>query len=339
MRKKLLRALIFIMSCFAFAQDLILVADFVHYQDESSTEREKNAALEVYSGLKEMYFKNLIRFEYVSAESGAYIMSSLEAEKLAIKNSSNFVLYGYVRENERTVTAELKLYDAAKKQVIKQFYSLEEKGEQERFIKELCLHIRNYFYEEAGIENADDGEAVRDFEVKVPFSLGYWLICDRKWSEVLYPVICLTAGAEFIPGGKVMQLLGREWNVSIRPALSYSYAFGNKKYYESYLNDIGFSVPLLFNLYLTDKTKVSAGSGLFYEADILSFKKKYEEKQMYFENRAGFSVNALYSLEAGKNVEVFVEAEGDFYFTEKIFNKAKVKLGASYSLNKKGVRK
>ncbi len=345
MLKKLLLAGIMFISQFVWAKDIVLITPFADYatgtetgENESAVSYGKRTALKIKECLEKIYFRNFISFEYREAENGESVSSSLEAEKLSAEYKSDFVLYGFIKESQKILSAELKLYDAGKRQVIKQFYAMDEKREFERFVEVLSIHIKDYFYEKAGMDNFEENEAQRDFEIKFMFSPGYYFICEENWNKVLYSVFCADTGFEIIPGGKVLCIYDKEWNLSMRPQISYRYALGNKKYYESYLNSVSFCVPVLVNLYFSDINKVSMGAGLFYEAGFLSFKKKYEEKKMYFENQGGVSLNLLYSMKTGNKTSVFTEIEGNLYFTRNSFNTVKIKLGIERSLYKKGVK-
>jgi hypothetical protein len=153
--------------------------------------------------------------------------SFLDAARLSEWGGYQYLLYGYVKKGEYSYSAEVKLLERERKEVVSVFFAGDDRAHYQRLMDDLAGKILDYFYREVGVQAPEKGPEPERNLLSFPLSLGYWTPAVRDWGRVVAGLGALNAGVRFIPV--------RNGNLYFSLGADLEYALGmNEQSYESF---------------------------------------------------------------------------------------------------------
>ena len=227
----------------------------------------------------------------------------------------DYLLYGYVTKRSHTFQMEVRLFDYGKRQVLQSFFGMDDGGNYERMVKDVCLKILSYIGNTLNVALKPEKTAMT--RISVPAFLGYWTPADTDWVKVMLGTFTAGSGFEFVPSDNMFVLRGLKFYVSTGAELRYRLGVGNPDGYEAYNHTLFFTAPVRLNVLLYGQHELSFGPGFAYFLEFFSMKDKYDKTRVHVYNNVGFNLCLAYRFLLNDKMTLFFRNDFDFLFNEK----------------------
>ena len=166
----------------ASASEIKIAPLAVYDGDGNKTEAPYNPSKAIHDELEKRWFGGLINFSHISESKYGIPVTIIDAHKICASESADYLIYGYLKQNESSWLCEVKLYDANGKKLIKEFFAGDSIDHYDRLINILCQNILFGIEEITGL-NKDElrQKKTRPMELRIPVSLFYWSPVDSDW--------------------------------------------------------------------------------------------------------------------------------------------------------------
>lgn len=321
--------------CRIFSSEMILTPLVVYDISGNKIDLDENPAETIYKQLKTHWFEGLLKFSYLSDQETGFVYTLMDANALCVSNKKDYLFYGYIQKNEGNWLGNVKLYDAAKKKVIREFYSSDDIEHYGRFIENLKNNIVDGLMNIAGLSNDDlIEEKIRPAELKIPISVYYWSPIDKVWDRVLMGVVGANIGLEFYPSQKNVVYRSKLIDFSILLKFEYDYGKNQKDTYPLNLNTVKVGLPVIFHLHNNTRNTLYTGFGINYGVEMLNYIPKYEDERFLYQNTISGEIIAGYEYNLNRYLNLFSEVSVDIRIWHGNFVSVKPTLGLSINLFK-----
>ena len=319
----------------ASASEIKIAPLAVYDGDGNKTEAPYNPSKAIHDELEKRWFGGLINFSHISESKYGIPVTIIDAHKICASESTDYLIYGYLKKNESSWLCEVKLYDANGKKIIKEFFAGDSIDHYERLINVLCQNILFGIEEISGL-NKDElrQEKTRPMEFRIPVSLFYWSPVDSDWGDKLLEIAAVNAGLELYPPQPVIVSNGKLMDFSARFNLSWNIGINKKNTYPLVINTMAISLPVLLHVHFNERHSLYGGFGLAYNIELMSIKPKYENEKFLYQNVFSFETIAGYEFDINDKAHLFAEMAFDFHLLGDGFVSVKPCLGASFNIFK-----
>lgn len=314
----------------AFATEIKTAPLAVYDGNGNKTTAPFSPSKAINAELEKHWFEGLVSFANIAETKYGIPVTIIDANKICVSEKSDYLIYGYVKKNETSWFAEIKLYDANEKKIVKEFFAGDSLDNYERFIKVLCQNILSGIEEITGI-NQDElkQEKTRPMELRIPASLFYWSPIDGAWSDKILGIAGLNAGVEFYPPFPINIFSGKLVDFSTRLNLSWDIGINHKTTYPLVINTVALSAPVFLHVHYNERHSIYAGLGFAYELELMTIRSKHEDKEFYYQNMFSFETTAGYNFNLNDYIDLFAEITFDFHLSGDGFASIKPCLGVS----------
>lgn len=315
MKNVFVLALIHLLSFSAFSET-VLISQFVTLdKDNKKIELKEKPSKKIYDELTKEWFNGLLQFNLLSKEKYGEAYTILDANKICSSENKNYLLYGYIQKNANSYFANLKLYSATEKKIVKEFFASDDTEHYDRLLGNLSRNIieefRNLF---ALTDLVQEEKKMREVEVNLPMTLFYWNPIDEKWTRKLLGVMGTSVGVEFYPKQPDMVLQNVKVDFFARLNIVYSIGINHKKVYPFVFNSLQVASPAFVHFHFTDEHSFYFGLGPFYEINFMNIKQRHEDDKLLYENACGLNIVLGYEYFFNERVSFFGEIDFDFLF-------------------------
>lgn len=326
--------LCFLFFLFSLSGETILVAPVVVYDKESKRiETKEDPSVIMCREFSSRWFEGLIHFENLGRKKYGEILNILDASRVCTAENVEFMLYGYIQNNEGNWFGNIKLYDSQKKKIIKEFYCADSLEHYERFLASLAHNILEEITELTGIESDTLNKTdIRPVELTLPVSLFYWTPVDPKWNSRILGIAGTEIAAEFYPQQPLISIKEKQIDFSIRLVLFWDCGINQRKCFPLFMNNISVYSSAVIHVHFDKQHSVYAGAGPGYALELIKIEPKYEDPKLYYQN--AFYVECLSGYEFCFNdkLNFFAENALAFYMTGGQLVTIKQKLGVSFHI-------
>ena len=301
----------FLFSYFSFSSEIKIAPISVFDGSGNKVTPPFNPSKAIQSELEKHWFEGVISFSLLNEEMYGIPVTIIDANKICVNEKVDYLIYGFIKKNEKNWFAEIKLYDSNEKKIKQDFFASDNIEHYERLINNLC-----------------------QMELNIPAALFYWTPIDSKWGNKILGIAGLSTGVEFYPPQPIIIFKEKLFEFSIRTNLSWNIGINKKKTYPLILNTIAVSLPVLLHMHFDKRNSLYFGFGLAYEAELMSIRPKYEDKQFLYQNIISFETIAGYEFNLNEKINLFAELIFDFHMLGDGFVSVKPCLGASFNVFK-----
>ena len=336
MNRKFFCFIVFLFSSFTVFASEILIAPIAVYDsngDKTSVPNTPDKA--IYTELEKHWFEGLINFSCLREKNYGIPVSIIDANKICISESVDYLIYGYVKKNETSWNGEVKLYDAANKKIIKEFFASDSIEQYDRFINVLCQNVLSGIEEISGLNKNDlKKNETRLIELYIPVSLFYWTPIDSGWGSRILGIAGLSTGLEFFLPQPIMVTKGNLIDFSARFNLAWDIGINKKTSYPLILNTVEIGLPVILHLHFNEFHSLYGGLGLAYNIELMSIRPKYEDKQFLYQNVLSFETVAGYEFAPNEKIKLFSEIVFTYHMLGDGFVSIKSSIGVSFNVFK-----
>jgi len=319
----------------SFASEIKVAPFAVYDSDGNKAAPPVNPSKAVHAELEKHWFEGLVNFSRLSESEAGTPVTIIEANKICESLKADYLLYGYIKKNETSWMADIKLYDAAKKKIAKEFFASDGADHYDRMLDVLCRNILSGIEETTGL-NQDElkKEKTRPMELNVATSLFYWSPIDGGWGNKILGIAGVNAGLEFYPPQPIVALNGKLIDFSAKLNLMWDIGVNKKGSYPLVINSMAISLPAFMRIHFTERHSTYVGLGLSYGIEFMSIRPKYEEKQFLHQNAFSFESTVGYEFNLNELVNLFAEITFDWHLAGDGFVSVRPGLGASFNVFK-----
>ena len=340
MKRKILY-LAFLLSCGMLSGlEVIHIAPFYHIDETKDEVRpSNNHHKKLIEKLQSVETGLQLIFTLTQEERGQNPPQSLaEAIRVARNEQANYLLYGYFAEKDYTMYAEVKLLDYESRSLARIFYSVDDLDNHDRLLSDLSTKILAFVEETYNIKILE--HEMEHSEWRMYGELGYWTPMGSDWTRLMIGTGAAAAGIRFIPNDRLAIKRGFLLSLSAGLELSYKFGLGNPDLYAAYDHTLTIGLPFRLHAKLNPQHSISAGIGLLYTFDFLSFKDPHDDREMKIFRGLGNSLMAGYGFRMKENISVTADNRFEFHYYDRILATYSLRIGIEYLLSRKeAVRK
>jgi len=226
-----------------------------------------------------------IRF-VASGRDAGLPSSFLEAMRLCQKNSYEYLIYGYIKDDSGVLSAELRLISRDDRAQIASFLAADDSAHAERFTADLSAKIEDFFNGAMGW--AEKKMMPERRLLALGFSAAWWTPIGA-WGPGLRGICEGGLRVRYVPGPWLLDLWGREASVGLGLRLEYAAGMNGEAYEPAFLHCIRLSLPADLAVSLGRGFFLDAGIAPLVEFEILDQSRKYTGEYLGYGVGAGFS--------------------------------------------------
>lgn len=328
--------LIPILTVTSFASEIMIAPLAVYDGNGDRTVPPSNPSETIRKELDRHWFEGLLNFSCPNESKVSVPVTVVDANRVCITESSDYLLYGYIKKNENSWQAEIKMFSASERKIIKEFFAGDSIEHYDRMLNDLCRNILYGIEEITGL-NKDQirEENTREMELNIPASIFYWNPIDNGWGGKILGIAGLSAGADFYPVQKIKIKNGKLVDYSLRLNLAWDIGVNKKETYPLVINSISIALPFLVHAHLDERHTFYGGTGFGYEAEFMSIRPKYEGKKILYQNV--FLLETIFGYEYNFNefINLYTEMAVDNHLMGDGFVAIKTCFGVSFKIYKK----
>ena len=222
------------------------------------------------------------------------IRTYLDAARLCQSRGYGYLLYGFVKRGEFSVTAEVKLLDAEKAVVAASFFNTDDSSHYPRLMKNLAVRIEDYFAADIGLNPPKRKQETQRNLLSIPVSLGYWTPAGGEWSTVLAGLASVSLGARFVPANPLFTFLARPWFVALGIQAEYSLGLNQPGYESFLLHEARVRFPVELGAEISTGHVIAVLGGPLFIVDAIVQDRLYASSSTSVTTVGGVSLGAYY---------------------------------------------
>jgi hypothetical protein len=304
----------------------------ISYVDETQDRVDQSSSVqsELLAGLRAVPTGTALQFFSVRNSVILSPQSLLEAARICRAENLEYLLYGYVAKKDYTVTAEIKLFEAASGRVLQVFYSADDHAHYERMIRDVAGKILAYVIEEFRLEVLE--KKTEYAHLSLPITLGYWTPLQAQWTDVLLGTAVLSGGITYIPTDNLFVEWGMPFYNSLSCELSYRFGIGNPDAYKAFDHSIAVMLPLRLHARLSESQNIFIGIGPLYAVDILQIQEKYKPAATKLYGVVGIAVSLGCGFKLDEAKSLIFDNIAEFRFYDTIMPVYSLRVGLDFRL-------
>lgn len=167
MNKKIyVLGLFFFLFQFVFAEKVLISPIITYGRDiEEIDNYAINLKEKLHNDLESYWFEGFFEFETLDESEVGKVLTVLDARNICLTKNEEYIIYGYIQQNDKSWYGNLKLYSKSHKKILKEFFSSDDILSFERFCNTLINNIAYGLKEISGIE-----ETIVKDDLTEPFS-------------------------------------------------------------------------------------------------------------------------------------------------------------------------
>ena len=244
---------------------------------------------------------------------GGPVRSFLDASLLCQKQGYGFLLYGYVRRSEFSLSAEVKLLDSEKNEVAANFFNSDDRDHYTRLMHDLAARIVDYFYNDVGLKPARKISPRRNL-LGFSFSLGYWTPAGKEWGSVLTGLGSVSTGISFIPSFPLFLLMSREWYVSLGADVEYGLGMNQPAHESFFLHSAKLRLPVELFAQVGAGHAFGFGAGPLFQIDTMVQDRLHDSQFVAVTAVSGMAISGEYRYAASQLFSVSLATVIDIAF-------------------------
>lgn len=273
---------------------------------------------------------NTIRLMYAGEDEP--VLSLIDAGSHAMKNSTNYLLYGKIQETANWCEARFSLYELETDNIRTVFYSKVSLERHHELVSELGRKITDYIYREFGFqEKRSVTESNGYFQLSV--NPGYWMVCTPIWSDVLLGYFNVGISGKIALPNPRLFFNGNEMYPRFGLSLDYSVGRNSSGLENYFYHSLQASFPLEIVLDFKKRHLLGISISPGYQFDLLNQNRKYSN--LYNDVSGAFLIKAgvLYSFSPDKgNFSLGLLNQVDFSFYDELLISYKPSISLSYKI-------
>lgn len=273
---------------------IIKISSLVSYKNNEKVSTQKSFENELLSNLRSFNYNEVISFSFITSKDN--VESTLDAMKICKKEKIEYLFYGYISENEKSLNVELKLFQAKTNSVTKVFYGSDDVSNKSRLCNYIANNISDYICEIFGVSQSTNIPDTNPMKVSLPFNIGYWFNVNDVWSERVFGIVTTSVGLGFNPGWRKVKTAYYDLSLTFRTSLIFRYGIGNPQFYECSFLSVAVSAPLVAILEFSKRNQMHLGFGPCYELDMLFLENKYDKTSLHIQNLFSFQLFLEYAF-------------------------------------------
>ena len=331
-----------IILCFIFCGISIYGLDIViipitYYEKQGSNFVQRNYERNITEDIAELLNKyHDIQIDKTPLRDRLAGATDSDARRVAEYYQTNDILYGSVKSDGNSFTAELKIYNL-RREDYGLFFASDSINQYDRLIKTLYEHIMEWFNTErdkmdrlrdeirdlkAELEAVRDGingkpekeELKTEFVLRLPVNAGYWSYVDQLWVEMVQGTVEARLGIELVPELQLPEKRNKERELSFGLQIGYRNGITNVKD-DVMLHTIIINPVLGYHLNFYTKNWLCLGAGIFYERAFWEINDRdYEKTEIFQQSLTGYSIILDYSYRFNRRVALSIGANLNGYF-------------------------
>jgi len=199
----------------------------------------------------------------------------LEASRLCEAHAYEYLLYGFLRLNESSYHAEVKLFESEADRVVVVFFASDDKRHYERLVGDVAAKILAFFHNDVGLAPDHVPEPERNI-FRIPCALGYWTPASEDWNRVTAGLAAVTVGARFIPTYPLFTLGRRQGYAAFGLDVDYALAKNEPGYESFFLHTARVRLPVEAFVELAGGHAIGIGVGPLLQIDIMAQDRLYD---------------------------------------------------------------
>ncbi len=184
------------------------------------------------------------------------------------ETGADYVIFGFVRSGDYSLSAELRLLDVAARSVVRIFYSSDGPDEDERLYADLSVKIVDWLEISLGLPSSIRDEAPATFAVELPATVGYWTPVSSEWTALIAGTVAASLGADLVFDDGESRLGEHVTFTSLGMRLGYRYGIGDPETYEASLHSVDSLFLLRYHVRFTETHEANVALGLCFSTDI-----------------------------------------------------------------------
>lgn len=317
-----------ILCSYMFCDSILIVPFTVYDQNSMTVKLEEKPEETVYKTLRLYEFGGLLNFKFEGNRYPA-VYTSIDANKVCNVSNSDYVLYGYIQKNENSWYGNIKLYDFAKKKIIKEFFASDDIASYERFIAVLGNNVVAGLEEISGYSHIEkDGIEYRLFKLEAGGNILYWTPLSAGWIDTVTGVGGIQGDLRLFFPHERLFIKSTEIDFSLNFRLSYSYGCGKQNMYPLNFHILKINMPAFIYMKIDRNNTVYVGTGPSCEFDFLDIIERHSNRKLYYQNIFGLEGILGYEFNVTPDIKIFFETTADFHFNSDSYVSLRPGIGA-----------
>lgn len=206
------------------------------------------------------------------------------------KNGCDFVLYGYIEENDACVNCEIKLVNTSSKKIEKIFYAKDDSSHFERLSEFICNNVYEYFCTDLLLGNGEELSEnerkmrFRTAQIWMPVNVGSFVFLNDVWSERIIGIASFDASFDFKFNQAIFGNKAFGMDFFPRASIDFKYGLANPSFYSGNYFAPGLSIFECMSFNIKKLSSIVLGLGFSYECEILLANPKYDTPILLVEN-------------------------------------------------------
>jgi TolB-like protein len=285
-----------------------------------------------------------------------------DARRAAEYYNVHNVVYGLVRRDGNSLSAEIKIYNihSDENEVM---YASDTVAQYDRLIKTIGERILEWYetdkdkidtlqreirdlrselasvkeelttnQQEKSEDKKERPDVEKEFGLRLPVSVGYWSYVDRLWVELVQGTVEMRVGVDVFPELQFRPVFGMKNELSFGMQLGYRNGVtGNRD--ALVMHGIIINPMMGYHLNFYPNNWICLGVGLFYELDLWEIEEpEYNKTQSHQQSLTGYSIALDYSYQLNQLVAVNLGMNFSGYFVSDTSFVMRFYLGAVITL-------
>ena len=241
-------------------------------------------------------------------------ISLTDAAAVSRHEKVDYLLYGYVLRRTHNVQMEIRLFDAERRQVVQNFFSMDDSDNYYRMMEDMAFKIIVYLSDifDLGIIPRRVGTT----RISIPLAVGYWTPMQSRWTEVMLGTVAAGTGFYLIPNDNMFTIRGMRSYLSLGLEINYRFGVGDPSGHEAVKHTLYISIPLRLNIVFAGQHEVFAGLGVVNFFEIFLMADRHDDMQTHIFNNMGMNINIGYRFALTESFSIFFRNNFDFLFNE-----------------------
>lgn len=262
-----------------------------------------------------------------------------DATAAAHNEKSEYLLYGFVTQDEYTIQATLNLFDANAGVNVAAFYGSDDVQHYDRIMRDLAAKILSYFDESLHAFDFLDTEPEQMSNLSIPLAIGYWTPITSKWAKLVVGTGSVSTGMSFVPNDCLYISDGNIYYASVALDITYRYGIANPDIQTGSLNSFSFGFPILLHRRFNNKQGLFTGLGPIYSLEIFRHKEKYSEPVTHINNDFGMVISIGYQYDMDNGLRLLFDSRIDVRFYNEAMISWSPRIGFDYAFMKEKLPK